>query len=431
MAADAVDSAQSPQDQQTLTIPQQWRNPFTPRPQLINALIGQEDASRNPKAVGKVGERGLMQIRPETAAQYGVKPEQLFDPTINQQTGSRYLGDLLKRYNGNEFLALVAYNSGPARVDRGELLPQSVRYASKILGMAKGGGSMPTLEAQPGGKTQAPEPSMLSRIGGLFEGTANAQEFPPLPSGAKVSMPSVPPSGAPAAPMGQTPQAGPTAPTQDFPPLPSGAKPRFDPQQWKMSMSMGATGPHFSLQQREPTQQELSQAVQIQTARQGLNDMLSAAKGVLPEKPGLGAIAGTGERWLKFQEGDPAVTKFDASKTALISHLRAVANASRVNQYELAMASNAIGEAKSYPALEAAVQEAQKRLDEIQQASQQYYPNMPGAPAMNSPMPQQAQAPQQTEPQGMPEGAQLMPGKTTRDGNPVYQLPDGRLWTPD
>lgn len=272
MAADTDSSleaqpsfGQSTPDQgDTLEIPSQAgaRHPFIPRPELIDALIGQESGGKA-GAIGKAGERGLMQILPGTAAQYGIRPEQLTDPTINRQTGTRYFSDLLKKYDGNEFLALVAYNSGPGRVDKGELLPQSVKYASNILGKVKSGkDSMPTMQAQPGGTKQSaqPVPSLLSRIGGLFEGTANAQEtgpgmpanLPPLPTGEIYNpgggAPSDPTTGDPT--VSTVPNANTPTPPANLPPLPTGE--RYDPSQWKASIGMGPGGLRFNMQQQTP-----------------------------------------------------------------------------------------------------------------------------------------------------------------------------------
>lgn len=230
-----------PDEGSTLEIPSKLKNPFQPRAELIKAIMGQESGG-NAKAVGKVGERGLMQIRPETAAQYGVKPDQLFDPNINQSVGTRYFSDLLKKYKGNEFMALMAYNSGPGRVDKGQYLPQSIKYATGILDKAKGGAkpqgkdSMPTMEAQAQFGEQAKPPeqasSLLSKIGGLFEGTANAEEpggpgMPPaaqMPPGSSYD-PNAPPTpaGLPPLPTGEAYNPGPGAAVpKNLPPLPTG-----------------------------------------------------------------------------------------------------------------------------------------------------------------------------------------------------------------
>jgi soluble lytic murein transglycosylase len=68
---------------------------------------------------------GLMQLLPGTARQLAKAeklpfsgPTQLYDPDINIQLGTRYLGDMAVRYDGSPWLASAAYNAGVEPVGR-------------------------------------------------------------------------------------------------------------------------------------------------------------------------------------------------------------------------------------------------------------------------------------------------------------------------
>jgi hypothetical protein len=62
-----------------------------------------------------------MQLIPETGQQYG--KTDLFDPYVNLEVGSQFIGALLDRYHGDLALALAAYNCGPATVTRYGAVP--------------------------------------------------------------------------------------------------------------------------------------------------------------------------------------------------------------------------------------------------------------------------------------------------------------------
>ena len=92
-------------------------------PALIAAVIYEESKFRD--QTSHAGARGLMQITPQTAEYIarksgGTEFEQgdLATPQINIAYGSFYLRYLLVRYDGNDELAVAAYNAGETNVDR-------------------------------------------------------------------------------------------------------------------------------------------------------------------------------------------------------------------------------------------------------------------------------------------------------------------------
>jgi hypothetical protein len=74
----------------------------------------------NPRAKSPVGAIGLTQLMPATARwmRPGTTVDDLRNPEVNVRIGLRYLRELLDKYDGNQRLALLAYNRGPGTVDR-------------------------------------------------------------------------------------------------------------------------------------------------------------------------------------------------------------------------------------------------------------------------------------------------------------------------
>lgn len=88
-------------------------NTYRLEPALIRAVIHAESGFQS-KAQSRKGARGLMQLMPETARQHGI--DNSFDSHQNIQAGSAYLAALLQQFDGEQQLALAAYNAGPATV---------------------------------------------------------------------------------------------------------------------------------------------------------------------------------------------------------------------------------------------------------------------------------------------------------------------------
>jgi soluble lytic murein transglycosylase len=91
-------------------------------PSLLQALIREESAF-NPKARSWVGAMGLAQLMVPTARevcqQVGVPwtgAAALYEPDLNLRLGSRYLANVMKKFDRNAFYAVASYNAGPGRV---------------------------------------------------------------------------------------------------------------------------------------------------------------------------------------------------------------------------------------------------------------------------------------------------------------------------
>jgi hypothetical protein len=101
---------------------------------LIHAVISVESAYR-PRARSRKGARGLMQLMPATARQYGVG--NAYKETANLDAGVRHLKTLLDRFAVRE--ALAAYNAGEAAVRRFGGVPpfrETRAYVERVLSVA-------------------------------------------------------------------------------------------------------------------------------------------------------------------------------------------------------------------------------------------------------------------------------------------------------
>jgi hypothetical protein len=98
---------------------------------LVHAVIEQE-SNYEVRARSKKGARGLMQLMPATARQYGVRNS--YDPKANIEAGVRHLKDLLSRLELPN--ALAAYNAGEATIRRyggRPPFPETQNYVRRIL----------------------------------------------------------------------------------------------------------------------------------------------------------------------------------------------------------------------------------------------------------------------------------------------------------
>ena len=102
-------------------------------PDLVNSVIRAESGFHT-RAISPKGAQGLMQLMPQTASQLGVT--NAFEPSANVEGGTKYLRELLERYNFDLIKALAAYNAGPHRVEQYHGVPpyyETRAYVARIV----------------------------------------------------------------------------------------------------------------------------------------------------------------------------------------------------------------------------------------------------------------------------------------------------------
>ena len=104
-------------------------------PEFVRSVAEAESGLRQ-EAISSKGAVGIMQLMPGTAEELSANPR---DPAQNIAAGTRYLRDLLVKYQDDPYQvrkALAGYNAGPGSVDRYHGIPpypETQRYVERVL----------------------------------------------------------------------------------------------------------------------------------------------------------------------------------------------------------------------------------------------------------------------------------------------------------
>jgi hypothetical protein len=95
--------------------------------------VAHAESGMQADAVSPKGAQGIMQLLPQTSAEYRVPDP--FSPEQSINGGAKYLGALLRRYKGDRRLAAAAYNAGIGAVARYDGVPpyaETQAYVDKV-----------------------------------------------------------------------------------------------------------------------------------------------------------------------------------------------------------------------------------------------------------------------------------------------------------
>jgi len=141
-------------------------------PFAVADAVATVESAYNPNAVGGVGEIGLMQVRPTTAAMLGYRGPAagLFDPDVNVRYGVLYLAQAWRLTDGDLCETLMKYRAGHGETRMSAL---SVQYCVRArLHLASIGSPLANAPVPPAVAMAAARPLPKPAIAGARTGPA-------------------------------------------------------------------------------------------------------------------------------------------------------------------------------------------------------------------------------------------------------------------
>lgn len=105
-------------------------------PETLLLAVARGESDFEATARSRANAHGVMQILwPSTAKDLGIhRLTELYDPCTNIDAGTRYLKELVQRFDGNLHLALAAYNYGPGRISADTAnIPNGATWYSRYI----------------------------------------------------------------------------------------------------------------------------------------------------------------------------------------------------------------------------------------------------------------------------------------------------------